>query len=113
MTKCTLLCTIELVISTGFRKDTAGERTNSVLETYAFVSQHPNAKTPQGGTNYYPDVIFKQSSFVYWLDHSSVLGAGGGKKELVLLVHLVTVQEQLVKFLFTKWWYRRLCCNSW
>ena len=22
----------------GFRKDTAGERTNSVLETYAFVS---------------------------------------------------------------------------
>ena len=33
----------------GFRKDTAGERTNSVLETYAFVSKHPNAKTPQGG----------------------------------------------------------------
>ena len=24
----------------GFRKDTAGERTNAVLETYAFVSQH-------------------------------------------------------------------------
>ena len=63
----------------GFRKDTAGERTNSVLETYAFVSKAFGAKTPQGGTNYYPDVIFKQSSFVYWLDHSSVLGAGGGK----------------------------------
>ena len=61
----------------GFRKDTAGERTNSVLETYAFVSQHPNAKTPQGGTNYYPDVIFKQSSFVYWLDHPSVLSNAG------------------------------------
>ena len=56
----------------GFRTETAGERTNAVLETYAFVSQHPNAKTPQGGTNYYPDVIFKQSSLVYWLDHSSV-----------------------------------------
>ena len=41
--------------------------------------KHFGAKTPQGGTNYYPDVIFKQSSFVYWLDHSSVLGAGGGK----------------------------------
>ena len=63
----------------GFRKDTAGERTNSVLETYAFVSKAFGAKTPQGGTNYYPDVIFKQSAFVYWLDHSSVLGAGGGK----------------------------------
>ena len=24
-------------------------------------------------------MIFKQSSFVYWLDHSSILGAGGGK----------------------------------
>ncbi len=61
----------------GFRKDTAGERTNSVLETYAFLSQHPNAKTPQGGTNYYPDVIFKQSSFVFWLDHPSVLSNAG------------------------------------
>ena len=65
----------------GFRTETAGERTNAVLETYAFVSQHPNAKTPQGGTNYYPDVIFKQSSLVYWLDHSSSkLGAGGGNQ---------------------------------
>ena len=63
----------------GFRKDTAGERTNAVLETYSFVSKAFGAKTAQGGTNYYPDVIFKQSQFVYWLDHSSVLGAGGGK----------------------------------
>ena len=63
----------------GFRKDTAGERTNAVLETYSFVSKAFGAKTAQGGTNYYPDVIFKQSAFVYWLDHSSVLGAGGGK----------------------------------
>ena len=63
----------------GFRKDTAGERTNAVLETFAFVSKAFGAKTAQGGTNYYADVIFKQSQFVYWLDHSSVLGAGGGK----------------------------------
>ena len=63
----------ELGIFLVFVQKLAGERTNSVLETYAFVSQHPNAKTPQGGTNYYPDVIFKQSGFVYWLDHPSVL----------------------------------------
>ena len=62
---------------TGFRTDTAGERTSAVVETYAFLSQHPNAKTPQGGTNYYPDVIFKQSGFVYWLDHPSVLTHAG------------------------------------
>ena len=63
----------------GFRKDTAGERTNAVLETFAFVSKASGAKTAQGGTNYYPDVVFKQSAFVYWLDHHSVLAAGGGK----------------------------------
>ena len=62
---------------TGFRTDTAGERTGAVIETYAFLSQHPNAKTPQGGTNYYPDVIFKQSGFVYWLDHPAVLTHAG------------------------------------
>ena len=62
----------------GFRKDTAGERIQSVLETYAGVSKHPFAKTPQGEVNYYPDVIFKKSTNVYWTGHPSVLEAGGG-----------------------------------
>ena len=61
----------------GFRADTAGERTLSVLETYAGVSQHPNAKTPQGNANFYPEVIFRQSEFIYWLDHPSVLSNAG------------------------------------
>ena len=61
----------------GFRADTAGQRGNAVLETYAFVSQHPNAKTPQGNANFYPDVIFRQSEFIYWLDHPSVLSNAG------------------------------------
>jgi len=61
----------------GFRKDTAGERTNAVLETFAFVSQAASAKTAQGGTNYYPDVIYGQSKFVYWLDHDSSLSNAG------------------------------------
>ena len=63
----------------GFRKDTAGERTNLFWKHMHLYHKPFGAKTPQGGTNYYPDVIFKQSSFVYWLDHSGVLGAGGGK----------------------------------
>ena len=29
------------------------------------------AKTPQGSTNYYPNVIFNQSQFIYWTDHLS------------------------------------------
>jgi hypothetical protein len=61
----------------GFRADTAGQRGNAVLETFAFVSQHPNAKTSQGNANFYPDVIFRQSEFIYWLDHPSVLSNAG------------------------------------
>ena len=61
----------------GFRKDTAGERTNAVLETFAFVSQAASAKTAQGGTNYYPDVIYGQSEFIYWLDHDASLSNAG------------------------------------
>ena len=61
----------------GFRVDTNGERTNAVLETFAFVSQAASAKTAQGGTNYYPDVIYNQSEYVYWLDHDSSLTNAG------------------------------------
>ena len=61
----------------GFRADTNGERTNSVLETFAFVSQAASAKTAQGGTNYYPDVIYNQSEYVYWLDHDASLSNAG------------------------------------
>lgn len=61
----------------GFRADTNGERTNSVLETFAFVSQAASAKTAQGGTNYYPDVIYGQSEFIYWLDHDASLTNAG------------------------------------
>ena len=35
----------------GFRADTAGERTQSVLETFAFVSQAASAKTPVSYTH--------------------------------------------------------------
>ena len=71
-----LLCMIELEIFLVFVQ-TPGERTLSVLETYSGVSQHPNAKTPQGNANFYPEVIFRQSEFIYWLDHPSVLSNAG------------------------------------
>ena len=63
---------------TGFDNDVAGERLNSVLETFAFVSKHPEATTPQGNSNYYPDVIYRDSKFVYWGDHpTSAIDASG------------------------------------
>tara|TARA_B100001057_G_scaffold95745_1_gene92206 strand:+ start:1287 stop:3281 length:1995 start_codon:yes stop_codon:yes gene_type:complete len=61
----------------GFRADTNGERTQSVLETFPFVSQAASAKTAQGGTNFYPDVIYNQSELIYWLDHDSQLSNAG------------------------------------
>ncbi len=54
---------------TGFDVDVAGQRTKAVLETYAAVSKHPSAKTPQGNSNFYPDVIFAKSTNIYWTDH--------------------------------------------
>jgi len=63
---------------TGFDNDVAGERLNSVLETFAFVSKHPEASTPQGNSNYYPDVIYRDSKFIYWGDHpTAAIDASG------------------------------------
>ena len=42
-----------------------------VLETYDAVSKGSDAKTPQGDTNYYPDVIYNKSNYIYWMDHNS------------------------------------------
>ena len=70
---------------TGFDNDVAGERLNSVLETFAFVSKHSEATTPQGNSNFYPDVIYRDSKFVYWGDHptSAIDGSGDWGQALV------------------------------
>ena len=43
----------------------------SVLETYGAVSKASDAKTPQGSVNYYPDVIYNSSNYIYWMDHNA------------------------------------------
>jgi hypothetical protein len=55
----------------GFDVDSNGNRTNGILESYANLSKNINAKSPQGDSVYYPYVLRKQSSFVYWTDHNS------------------------------------------
>ena len=55
----------------GFSVDSNGNRTNAVLETFANLSVNNNAKGPQGDSIFYPDVIYRQSEFVYWMDHNS------------------------------------------
>ena len=56
---------------TGNDVDVAGQRAASVIETYSGLSKNSAAKTAQGGTNYYPDIIFTQSQYIYWMDHNS------------------------------------------
>ena len=56
---------------TGFDTDSAGNRTKGVIETFGFMSKNSSAKSPQGDSIYYPDVIFRKSEFIYWTDHIS------------------------------------------
>ena len=62
---------------TGFDADLAGQRGNAAMEVYPFVSQASGAKTAQGGTNFYANVVNTGSSFVRWMDHDSSLTNAG------------------------------------
>jgi hypothetical protein len=56
---------------TGYDVDVAGQRTSAIIEVFAAMSKNTKAKSPQGDNNYYPDVIFRKSQFIYWTDHLS------------------------------------------
>ncbi len=53
----------------------------TILEIYEGVSQASDAKTEQGGTNYYVDVLYNQSEYVYWMDHETTLANAGATKQ--------------------------------
>jgi len=42
-----------------------------VLEKFEAVSKASDAKSPQGDTNYYSDVIYNSSNYIFWMDHNS------------------------------------------
>ena len=44
-------------------------KAGEVLEVYDSVSKASDAKTPQGDDNYYPNVIYNKSEYIYWMDH--------------------------------------------
>ena len=58
---------IVVVDEDGGITGTSGE----VLEVYDSVSKGSDAKTAQGDTNYYVDVLYNQSEYIYWMDHVS------------------------------------------
>lgn len=44
---------------------------NTVLERYSNVSKASDAKTETGSTNYYKEVINRESPYIWWFDHQS------------------------------------------
>ena len=53
----------------------------TILETFEGVSQASDAKTSTGSSNYYADVIYAQSKFVYVMDHDTTLANAGSAKK--------------------------------
>ena len=47
--------------------------TGTVLESFGFVSLASDAKDSVGNSNYYRDVIERQSNYVYWSGHSTAM----------------------------------------
>jgi hypothetical protein len=43
----------------------------TILETYSKLSKASDAKDPQGNDNYYPNVIYTKSQYIYWTKHNS------------------------------------------
>jgi len=44
---------------------------NEVLEKFEAVSKASDGLTDEGNANYYPDVIYTSSNYIYWMDHPS------------------------------------------
>ena len=64
---------IAVIDEDGAWTGTAG----TVLEKFAFASKAADAKSADGTSNYYRDVINTQSKYVWWMDHpTSVTGTG-------------------------------------
>ena len=50
---------------------------NNVLEVYQFLSQASDAKSPEGSSIFYKDVINAQSKYIRWAAHSASLPEAG------------------------------------
>ena len=66
---------IVVIDEDGSITGTAGE----ILETFEGVSQAHDAKSSTGSSNYYADVIYNNSKYIYWVDHTSTLSDGASK----------------------------------
>tara|TARA_B110000503_G_scaffold106294_1_gene158703 strand:+ start:847 stop:2841 length:1995 start_codon:yes stop_codon:yes gene_type:complete len=64
----------------GYDIDNLGNRTLAVIETYPYVSQASTARSAQGSSLYYVNVINTGSNFIRWMDHAPSLTDAGTVK---------------------------------
>ncbi len=67
---------IAIVDEDGGISGTAG----TILETFEGLSQASDAKDAQGDSNYYVDVLYNRSQYIYWMDHETTLANAGSSK---------------------------------
>jgi len=68
---------IAVIDEDGGITGSAGE----LLETFAGVSQASDAKDASGNSNFFPDVVYRTSSFIYVMDHETTLANSGSAKK--------------------------------
>lgn len=84
---------IVVVDEDGLFSGTAG----TVLETFPFVSKASDAKDSIGNSNYYKDVIWRKSKYIYWTDHldavntATTWGTTAAGKSFAQLVNVAAV----------------------
>ena len=62
----------------------------ALLETYSKLSKASDAKSPQGDSNYYVDVLFGKSQYIYWMDHNAS-GSNWGSAAASITYTAVTI----------------------
>lgn len=77
---------IVVVDEDGGISGTAG----TILEVFDSASKAADAKTPQGDSNYYVDVIYNKSKYIYWMDHNAS-GSNWGSNAAGVTFTAVTV----------------------
>ena len=67
-----------------------------ILEKYEAVSKISDARTAEGASNYYNDVIFNSSSYIYWMDHPASASTGYGNTAATQGTTLFTAQSEVI-----------------
>ena len=69
----------------------------TILETYEGVSKLSDAKKADGSTNFYRDVLYNQSAYIYNMDHPASGGTGWGQDIATQAAVLFTASAQNIQ----------------